>query len=82
MLVYVFSPGNYPYEDEFVDVLDKVELCALPAAIYNAYRKVLPKKKVVKLPEAEDNDTNVATANDEVEKPSGVEGQLNLSFGE
>ena len=53
MLVYVFSPSNYPYEDEFVDILEKVELCALPAAIYNAYRKVLPRKKVVKLPEVE-----------------------------
>lgn len=82
MLVYVFSPGNYPYEDEFVEVLDKVELCALPAAIYNAYRKVLPKKKVVKLPEAEDGDENVTTAITEEENPSGVEGQLNLNFGE
>ncbi len=55
MLVYVFSPGNYPYEDEFIDVLNKVELCALPAAIYNAYIKVLPKKKRMLLPEIEDD---------------------------
>lgn len=82
MLVYVFSPGNYPYEDEFAEVLDKVELCALPAAIYNAYRKVLPKKKVVKLPEAEDDGENLTTAIVEEENPSGVEGQLNLNFGE
>ncbi|HBH21142.1 MAG TPA: site-specific DNA-methyltransferase, partial [Rikenellaceae bacterium] len=33
ILIYVFAPGNYAYDDEFVDVLDKVELCALPAAI-------------------------------------------------
>ena len=82
MMVYVFSPGNYPYEDEFVDVRDKVELCALPAAIYNAYRKVLPRKKVVKLPEAEDDDTSVddvATVSDSIPSP---EGQLNLNFGE
>ena len=82
MMVYVFSPGNYPYEDEFVDVRDKVELCALPAAIYNAYRKVLPRKKVVKLPEAEDDDTSVddvATVSDRIPSP---EGQLNLNFGE
>jgi adenine-specific DNA-methyltransferase len=45
MMVYVFSPGNYAFEDEFVDVLDRVELCALPSAIYNAYLKVLPKKR-------------------------------------
>lgn len=54
MLVYVFSPNNYPYEDEFVDVIDKVELCAFPAAIYHAYRKVLPKMTVIKLPESEE----------------------------
>ncbi len=73
MLVYVFSPGNYPYEDEFVEIINKVELCALPAAIYNAYRKVLPKKKVVKLPEAEDE--NAADAFAEQENPS-VDGQF------
>jgi hypothetical protein len=27
-------------------VIDKVELCALPEAIYQAYKSVLPKKKV------------------------------------
>ena len=74
MLVYVFSPNNYPFEDEFVDVLDKVELCALPAAIYNAYLKVLPKKKKVLLPEAEE----------ETGEQEGTEnnGMLNFSFGE
>lgn len=81
MLVYVFSPGNYPYEDEFVEVLDKVELCALPAAIYNAYRKVLPHKKVMRLPEADGNDVAITAIPKEV-NPSGVEGQLNLNFEE
>lgn len=82
MMVYVFSPGNYPYEDEFVEVLDKVELCALPAAIYNAYRKVLPRKKVVKLPEAEEDDTSVADTATESDNIPSPEGQLNLNFGE
>ena len=43
--IYVFSPSEDPWEDSFYDVSDKVELCALPAAIYNAYRRILPKKK-------------------------------------
>ena len=43
--IYVFSPSEDPWEDSFEDVSDKVELCALPAAIYNAYRRILPKKK-------------------------------------
>ncbi len=42
ILVYVFSNNSYAYTDNFEDVLDKVELCALPAAIYNAYKDVLP----------------------------------------
>ncbi|MCQ2218965.1 MAG: site-specific DNA-methyltransferase [Paludibacteraceae bacterium] len=42
--VYVFSVNNYAMEADFEDVADKVSLCALPAAIYNAYLKVLPKK--------------------------------------
>lgn len=40
--IYVFSPNRNPYTDEFEDVEEKVELCALPAAIYDAYREVIP----------------------------------------
>ena len=43
--IYIFAPGQYPFTEEFEDVLDKVELCALPDAIYKAYSNVLPKKK-------------------------------------
>ncbi len=43
--VYVFSHGSYAYDDEFADVADRVTLCALPQAIYDAYQKVLPKRK-------------------------------------
>lgn len=45
ILIYVFSINNYAMDADFEDVADKVKLCALPAAIYNAYLKVLPKKK-------------------------------------
>lgn len=50
--VYTFSPSRYAFDDEFLEVADKVELCALPAAIYDAYRRVLPKRKPKYLPEA------------------------------
>lgn len=43
--VYVFAYGSDPYEADFVEVKDRVTLCALPDAIYNAYKKVLPKHK-------------------------------------
>lgn len=43
--VYVFSHGSYAYDDEFAEVADRVTLCALPEAIYAAYKKVLPKRK-------------------------------------
>ena len=43
--VYVFSHGSYAYDVEFAEVEDRVELCALPQAIYDAYQKVLPKRK-------------------------------------
>ena len=43
--VYVFSHGSYAYDDEFAEVADLVTLCALPQAIYDAYQKVLPKRK-------------------------------------
>lgn len=43
--VYVFSPSEDPWEAEFEAVNDKVTLCALPQAIYNTYRRILPKPR-------------------------------------
>lgn len=43
--VYVFSPSEDPWQAEFEDVADKVQLCALPQAIYNTYKRILPKPK-------------------------------------
>lgn len=43
--VYVFSPSEDPWSGDFEDVSDKVELCALPMAILNAYKRVLPKRR-------------------------------------
>jgi adenine-specific DNA-methyltransferase len=43
--VYVFSMGSDPYTEDFYEVSDKIELCALPDAIYKAYHHVLPKNK-------------------------------------
>lgn len=46
ILVYVFSTNNYAMNADFEEVSDKVTLCALPAAIYNAYLRVLPKRRI------------------------------------
>lgn len=43
--IYLYSPGRYAFDDEFFEVQDKVQLIALPAAIYDAYQKVLPPRK-------------------------------------
>ena len=43
--VYVFSPSEDPWAGDFEEVQHKVELCALPMAILNAYKRVLPKRK-------------------------------------
>lgn len=45
MKIYIFSPARYAFDDNFAEVSDKVTLVALPAAIYDAYEKVLPKRK-------------------------------------
>lgn len=51
IITYVFSPANDPWRSEFESVIEKVSLTALPAAIYNAYKRVLPKPKDRILPE-------------------------------
>lgn len=43
--VYVFAYGQYPYTDDFEEVLHKIELCAIPDAIYEAYQPALPPRK-------------------------------------
>ena len=43
--VFLYSAGHYAFEDDFFEVQDKVELIALPSAIYKAYKEVLPKAK-------------------------------------
>jgi adenine-specific DNA-methyltransferase len=52
--VYVFSNGQYPYTEEFEEVLPYITLCALPDAIYKAYQNVLPKRKRQQVPELEE----------------------------
>jgi len=49
LMVYVFSPNGYAYDDEVEEVADYVSLCAMPDAVLNAYRRVLPKRKQVQL---------------------------------
>jgi adenine-specific DNA-methyltransferase len=63
--VYVFSPGRYPFTDNFREVEDKVELVALPAAIYDAYQKVLPKRREKLFAEEEKRkETTIPTRHD------------------
>lgn len=52
--VYVFSNGQYPYTEEFEEVLAHITLCALPDAIYKAYQNVLPKRQRKTIPELEE----------------------------
>lgn len=74
--VYVFSPSEDPWEGSFDDVSDKVELCVLPQAIYNTYRRILPKKKdAVVMPEED----ALATTEEEEEQFNGM---LNFEYNE
>ncbi len=73
-MVYVFSPGADPYTDDFQDIAERVKLCALPSAIYEAYKRVLPKRKPKFLDEA----LQEMKAQAEAE----VNAQQTLDFGE
>jgi adenine-specific DNA-methyltransferase len=72
LLIYVFSHNRYAYTDNFIEVLDKVELCALPAAIYDAYNRVLPAKKEEQAEEAFIEDENHETGNTETIAEGGL----------
>lgn len=66
LMVYVFSPNGYAYDDEFEDVADSVSLCAMPDAVLNAYRRVLPKKRQAQLLDdvAEETDSEARTVDE------------------
>ena len=85
ILIYVFSNTRYAYDDNFEDVLDKVELCALPAAIYDAYRNILPEENpMFEEPleaEANTDGTNIEAKDVEAQNHNiANEGQLPLDF--
>ena len=71
--VYVFSNNRYAYNDNFEPVSEKVEVCALPAAIYDAYKKVLKPRK-------QSYETSVEVPF--IEEPSAEIGQGTLDFKE
>lgn len=62
--VYVFSPSEDPWAGDFEPVEDKVILCALPMAILNAYKRVLPKRreKVIYVDPEESQESNTPDA--------------------
>ncbi len=74
IIVYVFSPGNDAWNMEFESVSEKVRLTALPAAIYNAYKRVLPKPKNTLLnPENKAKEERVAENLFDFEEEGGEE---------
>lgn len=62
--IYIFSPARYAFDDNFAEVSDKVTLVALPAAIYDAYEKVLPKRKEKLFELEEEKEVVVETSQD------------------
>ena len=74
IIVYVFSPGNDAWNSEFEGVGDKVRLTALPAAIYNAYKRVLPKAKDMLLtPESSPKEKVMTDSLFDFDEEGGVE---------
>lgn len=47
--VYVFSDGIYPYKEDFRQVIDKVDLVAMPGAFLNALKYLLPQQEEERL---------------------------------
>lgn len=72
--VYVFSPSEDPWEASFEPVSDKVELCALPQAIYNTYKRILPKRRQKPIELTEEEDALAGADEEEIGGLFSVEG--------
>lgn len=64
--VYVFSPSEDPWEASFEPVGGKVELCALPQAIYNTYKRILPKHRQKPIEPTDEEDALASADDDEI----------------
>ena len=73
--IYIFSPDRYAFDDNFFEVEEKVQLVALPAAIYDAYRRVLPKKRDKVLLEDSDGETPASSVASQI-----VEQSIDFNF--
>ncbi|MBQ0030737.1 MAG: site-specific DNA-methyltransferase [Bacteroidales bacterium] len=52
---YVYSENDYPYSDDFTPVASRLELVAMPAAMRNALRNVLPDPHKTPVLDVEEN---------------------------
>lgn len=59
--VYIFSDGIYPYKEDFSTVIDKVDLIAIPGAMFNALKYILPQQNEIELEKAELTEEEIAT---------------------
>ena len=80
--VYIFSPDRYAFDDNFYEVQDKVTLVALPAAIYDAYRRVLPKRIDKPLLEvvADERLTSTVAAGETPTLPEAAQQSIDFNF--
>lgn len=74
--VYVFSPSEDPWEASFEPVSEKVELCALPQAIYNTYKRILPKRRQKPIDQTEEEDALAVGNNEEIGELFSREGDV------
>ena len=72
--VYVFSPSEDPWEASFEPVNEKVELCALPQAIYNTYKRILPKRRQNPIEPSEEEDALSGADDEEIDGLFAMEG--------
>ena len=80
--IYIFSPDRYAFDDNFYEVQDKVTLVALPAAIYDAYRRVLPKRIDKPLLEvvADERLTSTVAAGETPTLPEAAQQSIDFNF--
>ncbi len=51
--VYVFADGVYPYMEDFISVIDKVNLVAIPGAFLNSLKYSLPQPTDIRIDDTE-----------------------------
>lgn len=65
--VYIFCDGCYPYKDDFTSVIGKVGLVAMPGAMLNSLRYILPQPEELRIDDTDLSESELKQLSEDID---------------